>query len=189
MATRKEIKQNFRDELVNAVDGLVPAENVTLRYVQHQESLPAVAYRESFVLVPINDASANPERIEYDNNGHVVGEYYHEYNEARISVFVIGQTAEETEDIYEAVHTAFHKYSLGAWDKKDFHEDLFDFGIRVESGRPYDQQDDERTIRGELLTVVIRFYREYELTGDNITSVEADVVDDDEAIWFEYTIE
>lgn len=189
MATRKEIKQKFRTELVNAIDGLVPADNVTLRYVQHQESLPAVAYRESFVEVPINNASANPERVEIDDNGHVVAEYYHEYNEARFSVFVVGKTAEETEDIYEAVHTAFHKYSLGAWDKKDFHEHLFDFGIRVESGRPYDEQDEDVVLRGELLTIVIRFYREYELTGDNITSAEAEVFDEDEAVWFTKTIE
>lgn len=174
MATRQEIKETFVSELRAAVSGTVPSNDVRLYENELPEAIPSIVYTEDITPVSVNAASASPERVDRDGSGNVTQEVWYEYLEAQFTVYIRASDELQLEQLYEAVHTAFHKYSLGGWDKKDFHPDTFSYGVRVEDVTPADDNSTENTIRGDIILVSVLFYREYSRTDDNIAQINRD---------------
>lgn len=173
MATRQEIKEMFRSEVVSAVSGLVDADNVLLTNSDSAEELPRVVYSDVYRYIPVNDASGGPDRRELTGNT-VDAEYYHEHEEAVFRVRAYASDEGSLEPIYEAIHTRFGRYQFPAWDQSDLHQHVW--RVRVRDVTTVDVDSTERTIRGDSMEIHIAFYREYEDTsGENITTIDQSI--------------
>lgn len=186
MVSRTQVKNILYDEMLDAlgftfdsgsgqyVDGIVPFENVGTQFPNREEDIPAVVYRDAYRPLVINGASASPHEIERDVNGDVVAEIHREYREAQFTFSVRAGDDGKSEEVYEALHSHFHKFNFrSVADVKDLHEHFFH--IRVTQTSYADDGDANVPMRGDTVQVNIHFYREYKLEGDNIVYIEQNV--------------
>lgn len=187
MASRREIKDAFYDELASAVvgDHTVTYEDGTTETItldssdvfvvnpDFTEQLPAVAYDREFIPRTVNQIGNAPDDYIFDSNGNLDTEQYREYRTAVFTIFVGAASEVVKEPLYEAVHTAFGKYDTAFTNTGQFHADVDD--ITVEDTSASDSTDNEVVIRTDTVTVNIDFYRNYDKTGDTVESVESDV--------------
>ena len=88
MGTRQEIIETFYTELLNATDGLVPEDDISLISPDPHETTPSIVYDKSFREIQYNHASSAPDEIIRDSNGDVVSENFHEFIEAQILISI-----------------------------------------------------------------------------------------------------
>jgi hypothetical protein len=170
MASRKDIREAFRTNLVNAVSGLVPSDRVALEQGERPERLPSVVYDDAYRKVPMNQGSNAPTRVERDNNGDATAEVYTTLHEAVFSVLVVHDDEQEKEDIYESFRTYFEKYEHPAWDAADIQADVA--WVRVLDSNSEDDADHEPIARGDRVEVRITFERDISNSGTAIQSVD-----------------
>lgn len=186
MASRRQIKDAFYDELASAVVGshtvtyedgttetvTLDEHDVTLVNPDFTEQLPAVAYDDEFIPRTVNGVGNGPDNQVYDSNGQLQTNQFREYRTGIFTVFVGAHSDVVKEPLYEAVHKAFGKYDTSFAQTGDFHADVD--RITVEDTSSTDVTDTEVTTRIDTLTVNVEFYRNYDENGDVIQSVEGD---------------
>ena len=185
MVSRTEVKDIIYDEMLSAlgitfdaqdnpVDGLVPFENVGAQFPKQRENLPAVVWRDAYRPLVINGASASPHEVIRDEFGNVVAEVHREYQEAQFTFSVRAGDDETAEEVYEALHTHFQKFTFrDVADVKGLHEHFFH--IRVTETTYADDSEANVPMLGDTVQVNVHFFREYGVTDDNIENVEHDV--------------
>lgn len=156
MATKTDIKQQFRSEVVAAVDGLVNNDNVVLSHPNMDENLPAVAYQEQVIEEPNTGVNIDRTGDEYDDLGNLTKRGYVEYVELQFDTYILADSETVKDDIYEAVRRRFNRYSMDdrPWE---FHADVKN--IDVNGTFNADRTDDDETTRGDNLEIVIKFKR------------------------------
>jgi len=184
MATRRDIRDAIYSELESAASGTftvtdangntstvsVATDDVALINADEFESLPAVAYDDSYNRRSVNNIGRAPDATETDNSGTLTKEIYCEYRTALVTIYVAASSEIEKEPIYESVHRAFGKYDSGITRASDLHADVED--VQVLDTSSADFSDEDAPIRMDTATVEIDFVRGYEETGDVVESVD-----------------
>jgi hypothetical protein len=201
MATRGNIRDAIYDELstlatsfsVTDADGnqvdtvTLDAENIGLRHPEGDEQLPQIVYHEDYRRREYNGVGSGADQVTYNNDGSVAAEVWREYIEGQFILDVRASTESVKEPIYEALRKTFARYQFPPWDITSLHPDIIDIDVRDTTSR--DTGDTEQVIRGDQVEVRVTFYREYELSEDNIETIDFDYdVDGDDTTDFEYTI-
>lgn len=174
MASPLEIQNRFSLELLTELNGVVNEDSIVYGNADVPEGeYPAVAYTVSFNKVRYNDASASRDKYTVDGDDSI--EYYNTHMEAEFIVTVKGNSLEEVSLVTDLIEEAFDKYSTGGWKKTDFHEDLDDYGIRVDRIDRVDETDPKTTIRGDAIVINVLFKRIYERHGPTVTDIHYDI--------------
>lgn len=185
MADRAQIRDAFYEHLNTEATGTydvfdstgtkigevtVDAQHVSLYNPENEENTPHIVYDDSYREVMYNGVGAGPDSTDYNNDGSVAAENWHEYREAQFTIDVRAPDDVDKEPIYEAVHRAFQKFQYPPWSKSDLHSHISE--IEVRGTRPSDDPSTDEVIRGDQVEVFITFKREYTLTDDNIEQVD-----------------
>lgn len=183
MAKRGDIKQAFYDELVSVLatthtitydDGsteqvTLTQDDIRLTSPNEDEQLPKIVFADSYVPFDYNGVGAAPNKIARDETGRVDYEEWHQHETGEYTIYINADDEIRKEPLYESVYQQFDKYATPLQSESDFHEHVTD--IRVGSTSRNDASEVEQPIRGDSLNVFIDFYRNYQLSEDNIEQV------------------
>jgi hypothetical protein len=188
MATRGQIKDSFYDELVSAATGTfdvtdangnvedtitVEADDVSIINPETPENVPGVVFDDAYTPLTYNGVGRSENIVQYTQSGDEDTYIYHEYRRGQFDVSIQAPYESAKEPIYEAVHTVFHQYQFGPWNSRDFQSECID--IRVDETTRTDSGDAEDIIRGDTMTVLVDYYRQYEFSTQNIDEVVSQI--------------
>lgn len=171
MATRRDVREAFYAALETAVDGLVPASNVSQEHPNSEEDLPAVVHNDNYRKVPMN-RGASPTDIETDSDGNVTALVFTTMMQAQFNVTVLSDDESEKEDIYEAVRTHFEPYTHFK-DTSQLQADVH--RVEVEDVSSDDLTERDPTARADTLTINLGFERFYAQSVDHIDSIDQSI--------------
>ena len=167
MATRRTVREAVYGEFETAVDGLVPADNITQEQPDSTEDLPTVVHNDAYREVPMNNGRG-PTGVQA-TNGRVQVHEHSKPMEAQFTVLIMSENESVKEDIYEALRTHFEQYETPIVDESDIQPDVF--GVEVTDVNSQDNEEREPIARGDSLTINVRFERIYERDVDPTDSV------------------
>ena len=174
MATRLEILEAFYSELISAVDGLVPADDVSLISGETLEESPSVVYDKNYRIRNFNRAGTAPDLIVRDSNGVVQKEVFYDYTEAQYFIYIRADSQSELEPIYDAIYKHFQKWKFPRLANiNSFHPDVVD-PIEIREINSADDPSAEATFRGDAIELVILFKEDFDSVKDVIETVELD---------------
>jgi len=186
--SRADVTTAFYDELSTAATGTFTAEyaggdeqftvedsDVTLANPSMLEDLPSVVYSTSDAERQVNGVGTGQVGAKV-TDGTVDYYIFREYRTLSVSVIIGAKNEVQLDTLYESIHRQFGQYAFGPFNESNVHDNIDD--ITVLETTAQDQGDEKETIRVESLTVEINYHRDYELTGDNITSFDTSVYTD-----------
>lgn len=167
MATRKDIRTAFYDELETAASGVVDPSSITSEYPKADENLPAIVHGDAYRRIPMNN-NTGPKRVVEDSDGDADAIEYSITMEVQFSVLMMATTEIEKESIYNAVRTHFEPYTLPIKDESEIQEDVH--RVEVLDSNSQDDEDREPTARGDSLTINLGYER---IVSKNVDSIDA----------------
>jgi hypothetical protein len=181
---RSDIRDAFLTELTNAAatthstsDGTgntvtttVEASDISLLNKASFEDVPAVVYDDEHEIRSMNGVGNGPNTKTYSGS-NVDYVTHHEYVRSTFRVTVRASSETLKEPVYEAVRRAFGIYDDGWESSRSFHDAVFNIDVTASTSADSLVED---PIRGETLTVVVDWHRDYERVEDTIETVEAE---------------
>lgn len=175
MASKKAVREAFYAELETAVpssgnSGHVPSDHITDEHPEDAEDIPAITHSYTSRRLPINEASDAPTRIERDNSGNALAEYYGTLRQLQFAVEFNFFDDQEQEACYEAVLGYFEKFdeSPSTWDPTTIQSDVEWVDVLDSNSRA--DEDINPTKRGDRLLIRLTFQREHRYPQDPNTN-------------------
>jgi hypothetical protein len=179
MATRRQLREAFYDELETAASGHVPSEDVRQDYPNDSEELPAIVHRDDYRKVPINRGAAPVDKGR-DSNDDVTGLVYASIIEAQFSLLVVSDDEQEKEDAYEAVRSHFEEFTHPIRDASEIHSDAH--RVEVQDAVSEDTEERDPPARGDRLAINVRFQRFYTSSETAVDYIGQNIDADDDGI-------
>lgn len=172
MATRRDVREGFYQELDTAAGTLVDSSNISQEEPNSKEDLPAIVHTDDYRPVPMNNKSA-PTAITYDN-GVVQSLTFSSPMQARFTLTILAADEQDKEEIYEAVRTHFEDYTYSAShfpDPSAIQADIHH--IEVRDSNSTDQTERQPPARGDILLVTLGYLRTRTLVrGEDFETIE-----------------
>jgi hypothetical protein len=159
MATRRDVREAFYDELDTAAQSLVPSDNITQEEPNSLEDLPTIVHNDDYRPMPMNNRSA-PTRVERDANGFIESVSFTKTMQARFTLSIQASDEQVKENIYEQVRTYFEDYTYSAShfpDPSSIQTDVYN--VDVEESNSDDATDREPPARVDILLVSLGYER------------------------------
>lgn len=168
MADRRDIREAAYSEMESAISGLstITAADITQESPESVEDLPRIVHRDDYRKVPMNDASAGPHEVNYDQNGSAAEVVYYSMMQGQFGVTVYHDNEQEKEAIYEALRRHFEKYEHGFWDESSIQADVHE--VDVLDSTSEDDEDREPVARGDRLLVRLGFKRDFRAVREGL---------------------
>ena len=151
MATSKEIKKTFLDELKNAVGTQVDTQNIRLATNTKDVELPSLLY-DDFK----NTGRTFLEEVTKDADGNIVSKTYNQFITILFDVIVASESEGEKEDLVDDIREHFNRYEM--WlDPIDFHSSCR--YVTVENTNNSDVTLNTEITRGERIRIEVQFVK------------------------------
>jgi len=172
MADRRDIREAAYSEMEAAVSGItsITAADITQESPESAEDLPRIVHSDDYRKVPMNDASAGPHEVNYDQNGLAAELVYYSMMQAQFGVTVFHENEQEKETIYEALRRHFEKYEHGFWDESSIQPDVHE--VDVTDSTSEDDEDREPVARGDRLLVRLGFKRDFRAVREDLADTD-----------------
>lgn len=174
MATRRDVREQFYDELNSAVVGY--GVTVTQEQPNLEEDLPAVKHNDLYRKVTINRGNA-PTDVTVDADGEQKYTYSSQM-EAQFTLTIVSDSEQEKENIYEQVRAYFEAYTHPLKDASSLQTDVY--RIEVGDSEPNDMLERSPRARADTLTVNVFFERFFTQDVDPTTDVVQNVDSDND---------
>lgn len=174
MATRREIRETFYDEL----DTATTVATITQQSPNSVEELPAITHTHQTREDVMNRGTA-PTSVTTDEEGDQTYTYS-ELLETQFTVTMLSDDVQEQEDVYEDVHSHFKRYDNQLKSPSSLHEDVY--RVNVADVQPNDMVERQPRVRGDALTVSVFYQQFYEQDVNPTTGVALNVDADNDGV-------
>lgn len=170
MATRKEVREAFYNELETAAAGHVQPSNIGQEEPNSKEDLPGIMHNDNYRSVPLNRGQA-PTRVDTDTSGVIQSITFSDMMEARFTVYIFSDDETEKEFAYEAVRSHFEDYTHPIKATSSIQTDVHH--VDVGDANSQDLTDADPPTRGDALTITLGYERLRTLSrGPDFSSID-----------------